>query len=285
MSQLDTVPTDFAPAIGIAPAEGLESEEGGRIVLEGLPNTRDVGGLPTDDGRYVKHARLLRSGALDHATARDLEVLLDDYQVRTVIDLRTEEERKEHPDPQDGLVGVRFADAPVLSASTFGVTREGGMMQALKMLRTVQKNPASIMEEVYERMMLDEQSQRGFAQFFDDVLAAEDGSVLWHCTIGKDRAGLAPPPLPWSRCTVTNKYVQSETQNIMDALSSFGLGDKLDKSIHVINSADPRFLHAALDAVEKQYGSLDAYVRDQLSVTDEKREALRARYLTDDPRG
>ena len=71
----------------------------------------------------------------------------------------------------------------------------------------------------------------------------------------------------------------------MDALSSFGLGDKLDKSIHVINSADPRFLHAALDAVEKQYGSLDAYVRDQLSVTDEQREALRARYLTDDPRG
>lgn len=295
MSQLDTVPTDFAPAIGIAPAEGLESEEGGRIVLEGLPNTRDVRGLPTDDGRYVKHARLLRSGALDHATARDLEVLLDDYQVRTVIDLRTEEERKEHPDPQDGLVGVRFADAPVLSASTFGVTREGGMMQALKMLRTVQKNPASIMEEVYERMMLDEQSQRGFAQFFDDVLAAEDGSVLWHCTIGKDRAGLAAAlllhALGVKREAVeqdylaTNKYVQSETQNIMDALSSFGLGDKLDKSIHVINSADPRFLHAALDAVEKQYGSLDAYVRDQLSVTDEKREVLRARYLTDDPRG
>ena len=264
-------------------------------MLEGLPNTRDVGGLPTDDGRYVKHARLLRSGALDHATARDLEVLLDDYQVRTVIDLRTEEERKEHPDPQDGLVGVRFADAPVLSASTFGVTREGGMMQALKMLRTVQKNPASIMEEVYERMMLDEQSQCGFAQFFDDVLAAEDGSVLWHCTIGKDRAGLAAAlllhALGVKREAVeqdylaTNKYVQSETQNIMDALSSFGLGDKLDKSIHVINSADPRFLHAALDAVEKQYGSLDAYVRDQLSVTDEKREALRARYLTDDPRG
>ena len=168
-------------------------------------------------------------------------------------------------------------------------------MQALKMLRTVQKNPASIMEEVYERMMLDEQSQRGFAQFFDDVLATEDGSVLWHCTIGKDRAGLAAAlllhALGVKREAVeqdylaTNKYVQSETQNIMDALSSFGLGDKLDKSIHVINSADPRFLHAALDAVEKQYGSFDAYVRDQLSVTDEKREVLRARYLTDDPRG
>ena len=36
---------------------------------------------------------------------------------------------------------------------------------------------------------------------------------------------------------------------------------------------------------DRQYGSFDAYVRDQLSVTDEKREVLRARYLTDDPRG
>lgn len=295
MPELDTVPTDFAPAFGIAPAEGLENGEDGRIVLEGLPNTRDVGGLPTDDGRYVKYALLLRSGALSHATARDLEVLLDDYQVRTVIDLRTEEERKEYPDPEDGLMGVRFAHAPVLSASTFGVTREGGMMQALKMLRAVQNNPASIMEDVYERMMLDEQSQQGFAQFFDDVLATQEGSVLWHCTIGKDRAGLATAlllhTLGVTREAIeqdylaTGKYVESETQNVMDALASFGLGDKLDKSIHVINSADPRFLRAAFDAVGKQYGSLDVYVRNQLNVADEKRDILRDRYLTVDPRG
>lgn len=295
MPELDTVPTDFAPAIGIAPAEGLENEVGGRIVLEGLPNTRDVGGLPTADGRYVKHARLLRSGALDHATTRDLEVLLDDYHVRTVIDLRTAEERKEHPDPEDGLMGVRFVDAPVLSTAAFGVTREGGMMQALKALRTLQKDPASIMAEVYERMMLDEKSQQGFAQFFDDVLATDEGSVLWHCTIGKDRAGLAAALLLYvlgvereaieQDYLATNNYVQSETQNIMDALSSFGLGDKLDKSIHVINSADPRFLKSALDAVEQHYGSVDAFVRDQLNVTDEKRDALRARYLTDNPQG
>lgn len=292
---VDTVPDDFYPALDITDAEGLEREPGGRIVLEGLPNTRDIGGIPAADGRFVKHARLLRSGALDHATDRDLATLLDDFNLRTVIDLRTEEERKEHPDPEDGLVGVHFEDAPVLSTSTFGVTREGGMMQALKMLRTVQKNPASIMEEVYERMMLDEQSQQGFARFFDDVLAADEGAVLWHCTIGKDRAGLAaalllhvlgaPREAIAQDYLATNDYVQSETQNIMDALSSFGLAGKLDSSIHVINSADPRFLQAAFNAVEREYGSLDAYVRDQLGVTDEKRAALRERYLTDDPQG
>lgn len=292
---VDTVPDDFTPALGIVNAEGLENAADGHIELEGLPNTRDVGGIPAADGRYVKHARLLRSGALDQATDRDLEVLLDDFDVRTVIDLRTEEERKEHPDPEDGLMGVRFVDAPVLSTSMFGVTREGGMMQTIKALRALQKNPASIMEEVYERMMLDEQSQQGFARFFDEVLATEEGAVLWHCTIGKDRAGLAAAlllhVLGVSRADierdylVTNRYVQSETQSIMDSLSSFGLGGKLDKSIHIINSADPRFLHAAFDAVDREYGGLDAYVRDRLGVSDEKRAALRERYLTDDARG
>ena len=32
----------------------------GRIDFEGLPNTRDLGGLPTADGRRVRRGHLLR---------------------------------------------------------------------------------------------------------------------------------------------------------------------------------------------------------------------------------
>lgn len=249
---VDSVPDDFYPALGIADAEGFERADDGRIEFEGLPNTRDLGGLPSVDGRFVKRARLLRSGALARATERDLKVLADEFDLRTVVDLRTEEERREHPDPEDALLDVRFRDAPVLSASTFGVTHEGGILSALKALRAVQKNPAGMMMDVYARMVLDEQSQRGFSQFFQDVLAAEQGAVLWHCTIGKDRAGLA---------------------------------DKLDASLKVLNSADPRFLQAAFDAVDREYGSLDEYVRVALGVADDQRDALRHRYLADGPQG
>lgn len=289
MPEFDTVPTDFAPALGITPAEGLEREPGGRIVLEGLPNTRDLGGILAADGRYVKHARLLRSGALDKATTRDLETLTDDFNLRTVIDLRTQEERREHPDPADQLEGVRFEDAPVLSAATFGVTHEGGVLSAIKALRTVRKNPAQIMMEVYEHLVLDEQSQRGFAQFFQDVLAADEGAVLWHCTIGKDRAGLAAALLLhvlgasheaiMKDYEATNCYVESRAGDIMDALATYGLADKLEASVKVLNSADPRFLQAAFDAIDRTYGGLDAYVRDQVGVTDDQREILRTRYL------
>ena len=267
---VDTVPDDFSPSLGIADAEGLEKASDGHIELEGLPNTRDIGGIRAADGRYVKHARLLRSGALAGATERDLEVLLDDFDVRTVIDLRTEEERREKPDPEDGLEGVRFDDAPVLNTSTLGVTREGGIKGALKMLRAVQDDPAQIMMDIYERMVLDEASQRGFASFFDDVLDTPDGAVLWHCTIGKDRAGLAAMLLLHvlgashedilRDYEATNRYVASRTEDIMDALATYHLAGKLDKSIQVINAADPRFLQAALDAIDREFGGLDAYV-------------------------
>ena len=286
---------DFSPAFGVVDAEGTENASDGHIELKGLPNTRDVGGMAAADGRFIKHARLLRSGALGHAETADIKVLLDDFDVRTVIDLRTEEERRENPDPEDAMQGVRFVDAPILSTSTFGVTREGGTLKALKMLRTLRKNPASIMEEVYERMMLDEESQRGFKRFFNEVLATENGAVLWHCTVGKDRAGLAAAlllhALGVSReaieqdYLVTNRYVESETQHIADALAAHGLADKLDNSIRVLNSADLRFLHAAFDAVDRTYGGLDNYLRTQLNVTDEQRALLRERYLTDDPQG
>ena len=199
------------------------------------------------------------------------------------------------PDPEDGLEGVRFDDAPVLNTSTLGVTREGGIKGALKMLRAVQDDPAQIMMDIYERMVLDEASQRGFASFFDDVLDTPDGAVLWHCTIGKDRAGLAAMLLLHvlgashedilRDYEATNRYVASRTEDIMDALATYHLAGKLDKSIQVINAADPRFLQAALDAIDREFGGLDAYVEKALGIPDEKRDALRARYLTADPRG
>ena len=158
------------------------------------------------------------------------------------------------------------------------ISKARGIKGALKMLRAVQDDPAQIMMDIYERMVLDEASQRGFASFFDDVLDTPDGAVLWHCTIGKDRAGLAAMLLLHvlgashedilRDYEATNRYVASRTEDIMDALATYHLAGKLDKSIQVINAADPRFLQAALDAIDREFGGLDAYVEKALGITD-----------------
>lgn len=86
----------------------------GRIPFDGLPNTRDLGGLTGADGRTVRRGSLLRSGALIFGTDDDIARLRDDYRVRLVVDLRNNEELAELPDPMEQLPDAAFVHASIL---------------------------------------------------------------------------------------------------------------------------------------------------------------------------
>lgn len=94
----------------------------GKIALEGLHNTRDLGGLPADGG-HVRPRRLLRSGMLAPATAEDLTTLRNAYDVRLVIDLRTDEEAAHWPDPMGLLPEARLVRLPVFRRRAAGTRR------------------------------------------------------------------------------------------------------------------------------------------------------------------
>jgi len=70
------------------------------VPLEGAVNVRDLGGLPTSDGRETAFGRVLRSDNLQGLTPADVRLLVDDLDLRTVVDLRTSVEvEKEGPGP------------------------------------------------------------------------------------------------------------------------------------------------------------------------------------------
>ena len=93
-----------------------------RIPLEGLHNTRDLGGFETADGRKIRPRRLIRSGQLSGMTEKDKQVLTEDYGLRMDVDFRTGQERTEAPDPR--LPGVAYVENPILSDQAIGITRE-----------------------------------------------------------------------------------------------------------------------------------------------------------------
>ena len=68
-----------------------------RWLLRGAPNARDLGGLPTMDGRTIRPGLLLRSGELAGITEPDAQALTK-YPLRTVVDFRTDLEREQKPD-------------------------------------------------------------------------------------------------------------------------------------------------------------------------------------------
>ena len=60
------------------------------IDLDGTANTRDVGGLPTTDGRRTVSRRLIRSDNLQDLSRSDVRLLIEDYGVAAIADLRSE---------------------------------------------------------------------------------------------------------------------------------------------------------------------------------------------------
>jgi protein-tyrosine phosphatase len=73
--------------------------------LQGTVNARDVGGLPTVDGRSTRSGVLLRADNLQDLTSADVRRLVDDVGLRTVVDLRsTGEVHLEGPTPLAGAV-------------------------------------------------------------------------------------------------------------------------------------------------------------------------------------
>ena len=96
----------------------------GRIPFDGLPNTRDLGGLTGADGRTVRRGSLLRSGALIFGTDDDIARLRDDYRVRLVVDLRNNEELAELPDPMEQLPDAAFVHASIFEDRHAGITQE-----------------------------------------------------------------------------------------------------------------------------------------------------------------
>ncbi len=85
-----------------------------------LPNLRDVGGLPTVDGRRVRHGRLFRGPTLARAGEHDLATLAA-IGLRTVVDLRSAWERERAPEAQRLPVGVRYVVADVNGAGVVSV--------------------------------------------------------------------------------------------------------------------------------------------------------------------
>ncbi|SDK64310.1 tyrosine-protein phosphatase [Aliiruegeria lutimaris] len=78
------------------PVAAQEHETARFVALEGVKNTRDLGGLTTEHGRMVRTGQLIRSGEIDHISP-DGMAALEDMSVSTIIDLRTTKEATRQP--------------------------------------------------------------------------------------------------------------------------------------------------------------------------------------------
>ncbi|MGO5541434.1 tyrosine-protein phosphatase [Blautia sp. HCP3S3_H10_1] len=267
--------------------------KGGKIALESLPNTRDLGAIATKDGRHVLPRKLLRSGNLYHASMADQRVLQEECKLKTVIDLRDHTERKERPDIV--LKGVEYYHIPMIDEETISDSPESvlGMLQANGMLQQVLAYDGDIEELIriqYENFVKDQYSVKQCARFMDVLLHHENGAVLWHCSFGKDRVGVTTALLLCAlgvhRDEIREDFMRSNVCLVgeLDYMLRYLEANRLD-SIANVNKVSALFkvkeeyLDRMFRVIYTEYGNVDRFLRRGLYLNPKTVTDLQGKYL------
>jgi protein-tyrosine phosphatase len=243
---------------------GRGGEPERRIALPGTLNLRDLGGYPTADGGVVRWRTLLRSDALsrlDDAGRAALAAL----PLRTVIDLRTDEEARDAPSALGG-VGARTFRIPLFTG------------EALSRL-----DPE--LAAVY-RYMVDD---RGTAIASAVGRLCGHGALpgLIHCSAGKDRTGLVaalvlgvagvPDEIIAADYAMSAAYLDPGAASVISRIRAIGgAAARLDLGVL---GAPPRLILGALGRARARAGSIAGYLV-QHGLTQHDIEHLRAALVT-----
>lgn len=271
-----------------------------RIPLQGLCNTRDLGGYRTADGRRIKKHRLLRSGALFDATPEDLETLCSEYDLRKVVDFRTSSERAGKPDPK--LPGVSYVENPILQEAMLGITREEDQGQdcnavvrkVVNVLESDGNTPLSYMENMYSNLITNPFSKGQYRKFFEILEEQKEGALLWHCSAGKDRVGVAtillltalgvPRRQILADYEKVNCFVAKDVAQLMETLTE-GMDPAARETavrreaLRLLFTVNGAYAESVFAAMERQSGSTEAFLEEEMGLTPERLQSLRDNYL------
>ncbi len=238
------------------------------LPLQGASNFRDLGGYRGHGGRTLRWRRVFRSDHLGALTAAD-QALLAQLGVARVIDFRGQAERAAVPYELPGVAQHSLAIEPTVVQRMHERAAAGQPLTPAAV--------AGLMQDLY-RALVNDQAHR-FAALFDHLLDA-DTPLVFHCTAGKDRTGLAAAlillALGVPRDTVVNDYLLTNRCYRRPARPGEVFAPEI---LAVLWQVQADFLTAALQAIDTDHGGVEHYLARRLGLSAAALDRLAQRYL------
>lgn len=246
-------------------------------------NFRDLGGYPTTDGHTVKWHRIIRTGSLARLDQPDLQ-LLENIPVNVDIDLRAPDEITAAPDHVP-------TTAKYYRLSVFDADETDASHSDEEIAAQMQEpgNGYRHMLDVYRRMATIDSAKKAYQQMFALLLEDRDGAVLYQCTAGKDRTGMASflilsalgvdQEIIREDYLLTNTVTQDFRNKWLQSMRDKGASEELVTNRAALASVAPDYLATAIKVINTNYGDVDHYLREHLGLSKNDLAQLRQLYL------
>lgn len=270
----------FTAAFYVSASAGSNSTR-----LPDAPNFRDIGGYSTSNGRTVKSNLVFRSGQLADLTAEDYKILAP-LQIRYIFDLRTDGERSMAPTQWQG-------EQPEILTLSVGQPKNSNPAAGVKQM--LAGDPTPEQAQIAMQKATAGLAVNGAAEIGTVLrnLSKGDEPAIIHCTAGKDRTGVTTAFL-LTLLGVPRDQVYSDYLRSNDAVPALmaqqqngkgltakvpGMASLKPEVLKTLMGVDRSYLAAAFEAIDKQYGSFEAYTAQGLKLNRTDIEALQAKLL------
>ncbi len=233
------------------------------ISIESVSNFRDV-----SIGSKMKKNLLFRCAKLSTLSDRDISVL-ENLNPHAIIDFRDPKEIIKAPDNLSAKLLKKYINLPI-SAST------------LSRMATQKKIDGDSVES-YEKVM--EDSYRMYinnhkvvwTKFFEILLKSKKLPIIFHCSAGKDRTGIAsfmiqsifknPMDLIFENYLISNDLLTIKAATAEQSTNSPNQDSLVTKNmLCTLGKVQQSYLNAAIDEIDKKYSSLENYFISQLGL-------------------
>ena len=221
-----------------------------KLPMNGAYNMRDLGGYANAFGKTVKYGKLFRSDDLTALTSEDLDYL-SRLPLRMVIDFRSKQETTSSIDRLPQTVSKRI-ELPIAAGdiSTLNFTNVA--------------SPEEFMKSMYANVIRNYQPM--LVSFFELLLDKKETPLLFHCTAGKDRTGIAAA-LFLSAMMVDREMIMKDYMLSAEFLKDkYAAIVKRYPELEVMLTVKEEYLLEAFKVIDEEYEGIENYLVNHLNV-------------------
>jgi len=254
-----------------------------KLIIADLDNFRDLGGLKTQDGRYVNWGRFYRADALHDLLSSEFSYI-DYLNINKVFDLRSDAEILQ---AKDNLpTNVIYEHFPIFDDKNSGMLQ--GIQQKMSQGVLTKADAEELLMQANESFAIHDSNK--FDTLLHQIIVQDNKPNVFHCTAGKDRTGFTAAMilaiLKVDRKTIldeyemTNFYTEAKIKKYIDGVINQKMleGKMEPAAIGALMSVNKKYLEAAFKIIDAKYGGIDQYIKNQLGFSDEQRQRIIEKY-------